>query len=64
MCRFQSFPKESHLIAVKCIIKYLKGIVGMGLWYLKSGQFSITSYSNATMPVVEWIERALVLVNF
>ena len=23
--RFQSCPKESHLIAVKCIIRYLKG---------------------------------------
>ena len=38
--RFQSYPKESHLITVKCIIRYLKGTSGMGLWYPKTGQFS------------------------
>ena len=45
--RFQSCPKESHLIAVKCIIRYLKGIIEMGLWYPKTGQFSMTSFSDA-----------------
>jgi len=35
--RFQSCPKESHLIAAKCIIRYLKGTIGMGLWYSKTG---------------------------
>ena len=34
--RFQSCPKESHLIVVKCIIRYLKGTIGMGLWYPKT----------------------------
>ena len=29
--RFQSCPKESHLIAVKHIIRYLEGTIGMGL---------------------------------
>jgi len=29
--RFQSCPKESHLIAVKRIIRYIKGTIGMGL---------------------------------
>ena len=29
--RFQSCPKESHLIAIKCIIRYLKGTIEMGL---------------------------------
>jgi len=33
--RFQSCPRESHLIMVKCIIRYLKGPIGMCLWYLK-----------------------------
>ena len=41
---FQSYLKESHLIAVKRIIKYLKGTIGMGLWYLKTEQFSMTSF--------------------
>ena len=30
--RFQSDPRESHLIAVKCIFKYLK--VDSNSWYL------------------------------
>ena len=63
--RFQSYPKESHLIAVKCIIRYVKGTIGMGLWYPKIGEFSMTSFSDATMRVVEWIGRVLVEhVNF
>ena len=33
--RFQSCLKESHLIALKRIIRYLKGTIGMGLWYPK-----------------------------
>jgi len=35
--RFQSYPKESHVIAVKCIIRYPKGTIGMGLEYSKTG---------------------------
>ena len=35
--RFQSYPKEFHLSAVKRIIKYFKGTIGMGLWYPKTG---------------------------
>ncbi|KAI3681608.1 hypothetical protein L6452_36408 [Arctium lappa] len=33
--RFQSKPKESHLAAVKRIIRYLKGTADLGLWYPK-----------------------------
>ena len=35
--RFQSCPKETHLIAVKRIIRYLKGTIGIVLWYPKTG---------------------------
>jgi hypothetical protein len=31
--RFQSAPKQSHLVAVKRIFKYLKGKMTYGLWY-------------------------------
>ena len=34
--RFQSCPKESHLVALKRIIRYLKGTIEMGLWYPKT----------------------------
>ena len=34
--RFQFCAKESHLITVKRIIRYLKGTIEMGLWYPKT----------------------------
>ena len=45
--RFQSCSKESHLIAVKRIIIYPKGTIGMGLCYPKTGQFFMTIFSDA-----------------
>ena len=45
--KFQSCLKEFHLIAIKHIIWYLKGIIGMGLWYSKTGLFLMTSFSHA-----------------
>ena len=34
--RFQADPKESHLIAIKRIFKYLKGTPNLGVWYAKT----------------------------
>ena len=34
--RFQSYPKESHLITVKRIIRYFMGTIEMDLWYPKT----------------------------
>ena len=45
--RFQSCPEESHAIAVKHIIRYLKDTIGIGLWYPNTRQFSMMSYSDA-----------------
>jgi len=44
--RFLSCPKEFHLIAIKHIIRYLKGTIGMSLWNPKIRQFSMMSYSD------------------
>ncbi|XP_022635944.1 uncharacterized protein LOC111241577 [Vigna radiata var. radiata] len=45
--RFHSTPKESHLTAVKRILKYLKGTKGLGLWYPSGTNIFLTSYSNS-----------------
>ncbi|GKD01332.1 hypothetical protein Tco_1171606 [Tanacetum coccineum] len=37
-------PKESHLIAVKRIFRYLKGTPGLGLWYPKCSSFDLKGY--------------------
>ncbi|XP_014503117.1 uncharacterized protein LOC106763441 [Vigna radiata var. radiata] len=45
--RFQSAPKESHLIAVKRILKYLKGTKGLGLWYPNGTNIFLNGYSDS-----------------
>jgi transposase InsO family protein len=45
--RFQSCPKESHLVAVKRILRYLIGSFDYGLWYPRSASFDLLEYSDA-----------------
>ena len=45
--RFQSCPKESHMIAIKRIFRYLKGTPSLGLWYPKDTRFNLVGYSDA-----------------
>ncbi|GJZ21765.1 retrovirus-related pol polyprotein from transposon TNT 1-94 [Tanacetum coccineum] len=40
-------PTKKHLNAIKRIFEYLKGIINMGLWYLKDTSISLTAYSDA-----------------
>nr|GEX07273.1 copia protein [Tanacetum cinerariifolium] len=45
--RYQSNPKESPLIAVKRILKYLKGTPTLGLYHPKCLGFDLKGYSNS-----------------
>ena len=45
--KFNSNPTEAHLTAVKCIVRYLKGTVDMGLRYHKSENGTLLGYSDA-----------------
>ena len=45
--RFESNPKEMHVTTVKRIFKYLKGPVECGLWYPKSQEFILKSFTDA-----------------
>ncbi|XP_050909931.1 uncharacterized mitochondrial protein AtMg00810-like [Lathyrus oleraceus] len=45
--RFQANSKESHLMAVKRIMKYLKGTTNVGLWYPKGSVCNLLGYSDA-----------------
>ncbi|GJW52068.1 hypothetical protein Tco_0093419 [Tanacetum coccineum] len=45
--RYQSNPKESHLIVVKRILRYLKGTPTLGLYYPKCSGFDLKGYSNS-----------------
>jgi hypothetical protein len=45
--RYQCAPKQSHLLAVKRIFRYLKETMTYGLWYPINQNFQLTSYSDA-----------------
>jgi hypothetical protein len=47
--RYQSSPKQIHLVDVKRIFKYLKGTMTYGLWYPRNKNFQLTTYSD-----VDW----------
>ena len=47
MCaRYQANPKESHMIALKRIIKYVKTIADFGVWYSKDTNDVLARYSD------------------
>ena len=45
--RYQAAPKESHLTAVKRIIRYINGTPDYGLWYSKDSNACPAGYSDA-----------------
>ena len=45
--RFQACPKESHLIALKRIFRYLFGTQNLGLWYPKKSSLKLIGFSDA-----------------
>ena len=47
VARFQASPKESHVLAVKRIFRYLKGTMDYGLWYPKGNEWTLVAYTDA-----------------
>ncbi|GJR96748.1 hypothetical protein Tco_0268922 [Tanacetum coccineum] len=45
--RYRANPKESHLITIKRIFRYLKGTPSLGLWYPKCSGFDLKRYSDS-----------------
>ncbi|CAM8989629.1 unnamed protein product [Rhodiola kirilowii] len=45
--RYQADPKESHLLQVKRIIKYVCGIADFGIWYTKDTNPHLVGYCDA-----------------
>ncbi|GJW89087.1 retrovirus-related pol polyprotein from transposon TNT 1-94 [Tanacetum coccineum] len=45
--RYQANPKESYLVVVKRIFRYLKGTPNVGLWYPKGSGFDLKAYSDS-----------------
>jgi hypothetical protein len=53
---FQASPKESHVVAVKIIFRYLVNTPNFGLWYPKGTSFDLVGYSDSDWvgDKVEW----------
>jgi hypothetical protein len=48
MCaRFQSDPRECHLVAIKRVLKYLVATPCLGIWYPKGSTFDLIRYSDS-----------------
>ncbi|GKB60214.1 retrovirus-related pol polyprotein from transposon TNT 1-94 [Tanacetum coccineum] len=44
---YQANPKESYLVDVKRIFRYLKGTLNLSLWYLNGSGFDLKAYSDS-----------------
>ena len=44
---FEATPKETHVLAVKRIFRYLKGTINFGLWYPKGNDLTLVAYTDA-----------------
>jgi hypothetical protein len=72
MCaRFQSNPKECHLVVVKRILRYLVSTPCFGIWYPKGSTFDLIGYSDSdyagckvdrksTSQICQFLGRSLV----
>ena len=49
VARFQVAPKESHIIAIKIILRYLKGIEEYGLRYPKGNNLIIQAFTDVDL---------------
>ena len=46
VARFQATLKETRIITVKRIFRYLKGTMDFGLWYPKGNELILIAYSD------------------
>ena len=46
VARFSANPRENYLMAVKRIMRYLKGKNDFGLYYKRSEKFELNSYTD------------------
>ena len=45
--RFSANPKENHMMAIKRIMRYLKGTKEYGLWYKMGGNLDLKVFTDA-----------------
>jgi hypothetical protein len=45
--RFQETPKETYVLVVKRLFRYIKGMLEFGLWYPIGKDFTLIAYPDA-----------------
>jgi hypothetical protein len=55
--RLQANPKESHLTAIKRILRYVNGTVNFGISFSRNTNLELAGYSDVTGPKMRMIER-------
>lgn len=66
VARFQADPKEAYVTAVKRIFRYLKGTPDYELWYPKSDDFTLSTYTDVDWArcVDDWKSTSTVVLSF
>ncbi|KAD4585749.1 hypothetical protein E3N88_23350 [Mikania micrantha] len=49
--RFMQEPKQTHMQAVKQILRYVKGTTNLGIWYKKNGSKTLHGFSDSSHSV-------------
>jgi hypothetical protein len=44
--RYQANPNESHLVALKRILRYVKSTLNLGLWYGRQTKFNLIEFTD------------------
>ena len=57
-CQFMHHPMESHVVAVKRILRYLKGTLDYGI-HLQSGTLNLQAYSGLVIPIIDILFQVL-----
>jgi hypothetical protein len=47
IARFMEHPIETHLMAAKRIMRYIRGTIDLGIWYKKGKQAELVAYSDS-----------------
>ncbi|GKB04765.1 putative ribonuclease H-like domain-containing protein [Tanacetum coccineum] len=58
--RFQVTHKVSHLHAVKRILRYLKGLPKLGLWYPKDSPFDLEAYTDSDYAGASLVRKSTI----
>ena len=57
---FSTNPRENNLIAIKRIMRYLKGTDDFGLYYKRSDKFELNAYTDADWGGALFLGKRLV----